>query len=142
MSAKTDAILNDLRNQTPENILAIGQQALNIVNNYMFKVLKPELRPETVVVTIIDTMIGVDGKLTSAEVSFLNALLGTDIDFDGMLGLANKYNTEANRQYIEDLVDASPSEIRNAIVLLCGSIFACDGRLEDAEYSYFERLLF
>lgn len=90
---------------------------------------------------LLGTLIGVDGTVTQAEVDVFNAVFDTDYTSKDLVRLISNLSTKENMELIDRVIDSMPEKIKLSTCVLALTVLSADGKIDDEEAKFFEKIV-
>lgn len=102
----------------------MARLSCTIVAGYLDKVYGTK-KGADILIKLISTCLGADGRLDNSEYEFIISVLGIDLTYDALFSLVKQNFSKID--YVDAIIDSAPEKIKYSFVLLSLYIFACNG---------------
>ena len=136
---KFKKILQDYVNKSYDELLAIAKNAFCNAMNF-FAQFDKDKNGATVLVPVVSSILGSDGKLTALEYQFLKDLVG-DIEYETLKSSVQAHYGEEWENAIDNLIDSCNDEMKATVLTLITCFAAVDETVTVDEQRYIYKLL-
>lgn len=141
--ATFNELLQDYVNKSYDEILSLAQMSISSLSDEMNAVLGDSETVGKAYLVVTAACLGVDGRLTTLEYTFLKDLLGlgADTDYNDVKSMVESFDLNEAMSFTDNLADSLSTEGKSALLIFCIAFFAVDETISRDEVAFINKLM-
>lgn len=139
--ATFNEFMQDYVNKSYDELLAFANLSMADLTGELVSLLGDKESATRAYMVVTAACLGVDGKLTTLEYTFLKDLLGLDMSYGDVKGLVEELGGSDAMELTDRLADSLSAQGKAAFLTFCLSFLAVDESISREEVAFVKQLM-